>query len=76
MKNAEFYSSTADILADTFTVVSYDMRCNSRSCGDRKADMTNKTSPYYLSRKFLGLLVATYIALSIKRFTLHVRKVP
>ncbi|MGI8832343.1 MAG: alpha/beta fold hydrolase [Nitrososphaeraceae archaeon] len=38
--DAGFYSSAADILADEFTVVSYDRRCNSRSTGDRRADMT------------------------------------
>ena len=31
---------TADILADTYTVVTYDRRCNSRSSGDRSAGMT------------------------------------
>jgi pimeloyl-ACP methyl ester carboxylesterase len=40
MEDAGFYSSTADILAEKFTVVSYDRRCNSRSSGDRSADMT------------------------------------
>jgi pimeloyl-ACP methyl ester carboxylesterase len=40
MEDAEFYSSTAEILSDKFTVVSYDRRCNSRSSGDRSADMT------------------------------------
>ena len=34
------YSSAADILADELTVVNYDRRCNSRSTGDRIADMT------------------------------------
>lgn len=38
--DAGFYSSAADILADEFTVMSYDRRCNSRSTGDRSADMT------------------------------------
>jgi pimeloyl-ACP methyl ester carboxylesterase len=37
--DAGFYSSAADILADEFTVVSYDRRCNSRSTGDRSTDM-------------------------------------
>lgn len=40
MEDAGFYSSAADILADEFTVVSYDGRCNSRSSGDRSVDMT------------------------------------
>lgn len=40
MEDAGFYSSAADILANKFTVVSYDRRCNSRSSGDRNADMT------------------------------------
>ena len=40
MEDAGFYSSAADILAERFTVVSYDRRCNSRSSGDRSADMT------------------------------------
>src|SRR5919197_1392387 len=40
MEDAGFYSSTADILAEKFTVVSYDRRCNSRSSGDRSSDMT------------------------------------
>jgi pimeloyl-ACP methyl ester carboxylesterase len=40
MEDAGFYSSTADILAEKFTVVSYDRRCNSRSSGDRSAYMT------------------------------------
>jgi pimeloyl-ACP methyl ester carboxylesterase len=40
MEDAGFYSSAADILAGKFTVVSYDRRCNSRSSGDRSADMT------------------------------------
>jgi pimeloyl-ACP methyl ester carboxylesterase len=34
------YSSAADILADVFTVVSFDRRCNSRSTGDQTTDMT------------------------------------
>jgi pimeloyl-ACP methyl ester carboxylesterase len=40
MEDAGFYSSAADILAEKFTVVSYDRRCNSRSSGNRDADMT------------------------------------
>jgi len=40
MEDAGYYSSAADILADKFTVVSYDRRCNSRSSGDRSVDMT------------------------------------
>jgi pimeloyl-ACP methyl ester carboxylesterase len=40
MEDAGFYSSAADILAETFTVVSYDRRCNSRSSGNRNVDMT------------------------------------
>ena len=40
MEDAGYYSSAADILADKFTVVSYDRRCNSRSSGDRSIDMT------------------------------------
>lgn len=40
MEDAGFYSSAADILAERFTVVSYDRRCNSRSSGDRSAEMT------------------------------------
>lgn len=40
MEDAGYYSSAADILADNFTVVSYDRRCNSRSSGDRSIDMT------------------------------------
>ena len=40
MEDAGFYSSAADILAEKFTVVCYDRRCNSRSSGDRSADMT------------------------------------
>lgn len=40
MEDAGFYSCAADILADKFTVVSYDRRCNSRSSGNRSADMT------------------------------------
>ena len=39
MEDAGFYSSAADILAEQFTVVSYDRRCNSRSSGDRSAEM-------------------------------------
>ncbi|HKO64391.1 MAG TPA: alpha/beta hydrolase [Candidatus Nitrosocosmicus sp.] len=39
MEDAGFYSSTADILSDKFKVVTYDRRCNSRSLGDRSADM-------------------------------------
>ena len=38
--DAGFYSSAADILANEFTVVSYDRRCNSRSTGNRSTDMT------------------------------------
>ena len=30
MEDAGFYSSAADILAEKFTVLSYDRRCNSR----------------------------------------------
>jgi pimeloyl-ACP methyl ester carboxylesterase len=40
MGDAGFYSSAADILANEFTVLNYDRRCNSRSTGDRSADMT------------------------------------
>lgn len=40
MEDAGFYSSAAEILADKFTVVTYDRRCNSRSSGDRSADMS------------------------------------
>jgi pimeloyl-ACP methyl ester carboxylesterase len=40
MEDAGYYSSAADILADKFTVISYDRRCNSRSSGDRSVDMT------------------------------------
>jgi pimeloyl-ACP methyl ester carboxylesterase len=40
MEDAGYYSSAADILADKFTVVSYDRRCNSRSSGNRSVDMT------------------------------------
>jgi pimeloyl-ACP methyl ester carboxylesterase len=40
MEDAGFYSSAADILAEKFTVVSYDRRCSSRSSGDQSADMT------------------------------------
>jgi pimeloyl-ACP methyl ester carboxylesterase len=40
MEDAGFYSSAADILAEKYTVVSYDRRCNSRSSGNRDVDMT------------------------------------
>ncbi|HEU4446371.1 MAG TPA: alpha/beta hydrolase [Nitrososphaeraceae archaeon] len=40
MEDAGFYSSAADILSGKFTAVSYDRRYNSRSSGDRSADMT------------------------------------
>jgi pimeloyl-ACP methyl ester carboxylesterase len=40
MGDAGFYSSAADILADRFTVVSYDRRSNSRSTGDPTINMT------------------------------------
>ena len=40
MEDAGFYSSAANILAGKFTAVSYDRRCNSRSSGNRDADMT------------------------------------
>ena len=40
MEDTGFYSSAADILAEKFTVVSYDRRCNSRSSGNRHVDMT------------------------------------
>jgi pimeloyl-ACP methyl ester carboxylesterase len=40
MEDAGFYSAAAGILADEFTVVTYDRRCNSRSSGDRSAEMT------------------------------------
>jgi pimeloyl-ACP methyl ester carboxylesterase len=40
MEDAGYYSSAGDILADKFTVVSYDRRCNSRSSGNRSVDMT------------------------------------
>jgi pimeloyl-ACP methyl ester carboxylesterase len=39
MGDADFYSSAGDILADEFTVVSYDRRSNSRSTGGRTTDM-------------------------------------
>lgn len=38
--DAGFYSSAANILANEFTVLNYDRRCNSRSTGDRSIDMT------------------------------------
>jgi pimeloyl-ACP methyl ester carboxylesterase len=40
MGDAGFYSSAADILANEFTVLNYDRRCNSRSTGDRSIYMT------------------------------------
>ncbi|HZB74385.1 MAG TPA: alpha/beta hydrolase [Nitrososphaeraceae archaeon] len=40
MEDAGFYSTAADILAEKFTVVCYDRRCNSRSSGNRSVDMT------------------------------------
>ena len=40
MGDAGFYSSAADILANEFTVLNYDRRCNSRSTGNRSIDMT------------------------------------
>jgi pimeloyl-ACP methyl ester carboxylesterase len=40
MEDAGFYSSAADILAEKFTIVSYDRRCNSRSTGNRNVDMS------------------------------------
>jgi pimeloyl-ACP methyl ester carboxylesterase len=40
MEDAGYYSSAAKILANKFTTVSYDRRCNSRSSGDRSVDMT------------------------------------
>jgi pimeloyl-ACP methyl ester carboxylesterase len=40
MGDTGFYSSAADILANEFTVLNYDRRCNSRSTGDRSIDMT------------------------------------
>jgi pimeloyl-ACP methyl ester carboxylesterase len=40
MGDAGFYSSAADILSNEFTVLNYDRRCNSRSTGDRRIDMT------------------------------------
>jgi pimeloyl-ACP methyl ester carboxylesterase len=40
MEDAGFYSSAADLLAEKYTVVSYDRRCNSRSTGNRNIDMT------------------------------------
>jgi pimeloyl-ACP methyl ester carboxylesterase len=40
MGDAGFYSSAADILANEFTVLNYDRRCNSRRTGNRSIDMT------------------------------------
>ncbi len=40
MEDAGFYSSAAEILADKYKVITYDRRCNSRSSGDRNADMS------------------------------------
>jgi pimeloyl-ACP methyl ester carboxylesterase len=40
MGDAGFYYSAADILANEFTVLNYNRRCNSRSTGDRSIDMT------------------------------------
>ena len=40
MEDVGFYTSAAEILADKFKVVTYDRRCNSRSSGDRNADMS------------------------------------
>jgi pimeloyl-ACP methyl ester carboxylesterase len=39
MEDAGFYSSSADLLAEEFTVVTYDRRCNSRSSGNRSSEM-------------------------------------
>lgn len=40
MEDAGFYSSAAEVLSSKFTVVTFDRRCNSRSSGDRSADMS------------------------------------
>ncbi|HKR74033.1 MAG TPA: alpha/beta hydrolase [Candidatus Nitrosocosmicus sp.] len=40
LEDAGFYSSTAEILADEFTVLTFDRRCNSRSSGNRGIDMS------------------------------------
>jgi pimeloyl-ACP methyl ester carboxylesterase len=58
MEEAGFYSSAADILSGKFTAVSYDRRCNSRSFGDRSADMTvaNRLVMLLLSSKQWDLI--------------------
>ena len=40
MEDAGYYYFAEAILADKFTVVSYDRRCNSLISGDRSVDMT------------------------------------
>lgn len=40
MEDAGFYSSVANILSGKYTALSYDRRCNSRSSGNRRVDMT------------------------------------
>jgi pimeloyl-ACP methyl ester carboxylesterase len=40
MEDAGFYSSTSEILAGKFKVITFDRRCNSRSSGDRNSDMS------------------------------------
>jgi len=40
MEDAGFYSSTAENLVDKYKVITYDRRCNSRSSGDRNANMS------------------------------------
>ena len=62
MEDAGFYSSAADILAEKFTVVSYDRRCNSRSSGDRSAEMT--VAPDNVSMAAVALAISGGGALS------------
>ena len=38
--DAGYYSDVAELLADTFKVITYDRRCNSRSTGSREEKMT------------------------------------
>jgi pimeloyl-ACP methyl ester carboxylesterase len=74
MGDAGFYSSAADILADEFTVLNYDRRCNSRSTGDQSIGMSvaqQLVMHWLLSRRwattrlsYLEVVEAALLALS------------
>lgn len=69
MGDAGFYSSAAEILADEFTVLNYDRRCNSRSTGDRifticeaHVQVPVGSVTFFLNYKCAYIVVAYYLS--------------